>query len=138
MVNKVQRRQVWIFTLFLATFAILSLPGSSVFAVEPEWKENQQTFGGQEKEFPNGMIRKVVREGMPHKNPVDLEEPLQGICPQERNTPQAPEPFYKMTNPLEPTSENLRAGETLFKIDAGPTACKVCHGYGGGGLGVIF
>ncbi|MDA1109598.1 MAG: cytochrome c [Nitrospinae bacterium] len=138
MVNKVQRRQVWIFTLFLATFAILSLPGSSVFAVEPEWKENQQTFGGQEKEFPNGMIRKVVREGMPHKNPVDLEEPLQGICPQERNTPQAPEPFYKMTNPLEPTSENLRAGETLFKIDAGPTACKVCHGYGGDGLGVIF
>jgi mono/diheme cytochrome c family protein len=69
---------------------------------------------------------------------ISQRDDSKGICPQERNTPQAPEPFYKMTNPLEPTSENLRAGETLFKIDAGPTACKVCHGYGGDGLGVIF
>lgn len=67
-----------------------------------------------------------------------LEGQPSGICPQNRNTPQAPDHFHKMTNPLEPTVENLRAGETLFKIDAQPTACKVCHGYGGDGMGIIF
>jgi mono/diheme cytochrome c family protein len=141
MVNKIARRQVGIFTLFLTTFAMLSLLGPAVFAVEavePERKGNPQTFGGQEKEFPNGMIQKVGHEGMSHNNPMDIEEPPQGICPQERNTAQAPEPFDKMTNPLDPTPQNLRAGETLFKIDAQPTACKVCHGFGGDGMGVIF
>ncbi|GJL79566.1 MAG: hypothetical protein NPINA01_25550 [Nitrospinaceae bacterium] len=67
-----------------------------------------------------------------------LAEKPPGICPQERNTPQAPEAFYKMTNPLEPTPDNLQAGKALFKIDARPTACKVCHGYGGDGMGIIF
>jgi len=84
------------------------------------------------------MIRRVTHEGMPHKNTLDVEEPPPGICPQKRNTPQAPEPVYRMTNPLEPTPENLQAGEALFEIDAQPTACKVCHGFGGDGLGVIF
>lgn len=138
MVNKIARRQVGIFTLFLTTFAMLSLSGPAVFAVEPEQKGNPQTLELQDKTFSNGMIRKVVHEETPQKVPIHVEGQPPGICPQERNTPQAPEPFLKMTNPLEPTSENLRAGEALFKIDAQPTACKVCHGYGGDGMGVIF
>ncbi len=70
---------------------------------------------------------------------LDLNESkVSGICPQQRNTPQAPEAFQGMTNPLDPTPDNLRAGKLLFKIDAKPTACKVCHGYGGDGMGIIF
>ncbi len=83
-------------------------------------------------------IRLVVHGGAPHppKKAVVDEQP--GICPQQRNTPQAPREIQAMTNPLEPTAKNLTAGETLFKIDAQPTACKVCHGLGGDGLGIIF
>ncbi len=138
MVNKIARQQVGKVALFLAIFAILSLQGTDTLALEMEQKGNSQTLKFQDAIFPEGMILKVVHEGGAHKIPGDFEEPLPGICPQMRNTPQAPEAFYQMTNPLNPTPKNLQAGEALFKIDAQPTACKVCHGFGGDGMGVIF
>ncbi|MFQ5450023.1 MAG: c-type cytochrome [Nitrospinaceae bacterium] len=61
----------------------------------------------------------------------------QGICPQDRTTPQAPEGIYHQKNPLKPTPGNLSAGESLFQIDAQPTACKICHGASGNGLGMM-
>ena len=61
----------------------------------------------------------------------------QGICPQTRTTPQAPDEFLKMKNPLELTVENLTRGEDLYQWSAEPSACKVCHGATGNGLGMM-
>jgi mono/diheme cytochrome c family protein len=61
-----------------------------------------------------------------------------GICPQERKTARAPDKIYHLENPLKPTTHNLVAGETLFKIDAKPTVCRVCHGFSGNGMGILF
>lgn len=60
-----------------------------------------------------------------------------GVCPQVRATAQAPEDIRQLKNPLPPTPENLAAGEGLFTTDAQPTACKVCHGVTGNGLGMM-
>jgi mono/diheme cytochrome c family protein len=138
MVTNVTKRQVGVFTLFLTTVAFFFLSASAVFALEAERTDDRQTLEIADKTFSEGTVRKVGHEGLPHNDPVDFAEPPPGICPQERNTPKAPEPIYRMTNPLAPTAKNLQAGETLFKIDARPTACKVCHGFGGDGMGVIF
>ncbi len=83
-------------------------------------------------------VRPVVHGGAPHPPKKAVTDETSGICPQPRHTPQAPVEYDTMTNPLEPTARNLTAGEALFKIDAKPTACKVCHGLGGDGLGIIF
>lgn len=61
-----------------------------------------------------------------------------GICPQPRKTATAPDEYLKLENPLEATSENILAGETLFQIDAKPSACRICHGISGDGLGILF
>lgn len=61
-----------------------------------------------------------------------------GICPQERKTVKAPDKYLKMKNPLEATPQNILAGKTLFQVDAHPTACRVCHGVSGDGLGILF
>ncbi len=82
-------------------------------------------------------IQRIMHQGAPHeKTPKELVQ--SGICPQKRQTPQAPDWIYNQDNPLEPTAKNIQAGEALFKLDAQPTACKVCHGLGGDGLGTIF
>ncbi|GJL79565.1 MAG: hypothetical protein NPINA01_25540 [Nitrospinaceae bacterium] len=60
-----------------------------------------------------------------------------GVCPQLRVTAQAPEDIYRQKNPLEPTQENLDAGQSLFRIDSQPTACKICHGVKGNGFGMM-
>ncbi len=60
-----------------------------------------------------------------------------GICPQPRVTVQAPDDIYNLTNPLEPTQKNLDAGKSLFRVDVQPTACKVCHGVTGNGMGMM-
>ena len=65
------------------------------------------------------------------------EEPA-GICPQPRQTVTAPDEYLKFVNPLEATPQNVLAGKTLFYVDAQPTACRVCHGISGDGLGVLF
>jgi hypothetical protein len=61
-----------------------------------------------------------------------------GICPQPRKTVTAPDEYLKLKNPLEATPQNILAGKTLFHVDAQPTACRVCHGISGDGLGVLF
>lgn len=61
-----------------------------------------------------------------------------GICPQPRHTPQAPREYRDLRNPLQPTPEHIMAGKTLFQFDAQPTACRICHGIGGDGLGIMF
>ncbi len=60
------------------------------------------------------------------------------ICPQPRQTPTAPADFLKMKNPLEATPQNILAGKTLFQVDAKPSACRICHGISGDGLGIMF
>jgi mono/diheme cytochrome c family protein len=60
-----------------------------------------------------------------------------GTCPQLRVTAQAPEDIYHLKNPLEPTQKNLDAGESLFRVGAQPTACKICHGVVGNGFGMM-
>jgi len=60
-----------------------------------------------------------------------------GNCPQSRMTAQAPEGIYQLNNPLEPTQKNLDAGESLFRVEAQPTACKICHGVEGNGFGMM-
>lgn len=60
-----------------------------------------------------------------------------GTCPQMRVTAQAPEDIYQYKNPLEPTQQNLDAGESLFRVEAQPTACKICHGAVGNGFGMM-
>jgi len=61
-----------------------------------------------------------------------------GICPQPRKTVTAPDDFLQLKNPLTPTPQNILAGKTLFQVDAKPSACRVCHGISGDGLGVMF
>ena len=76
-----------------------------------------------------GMQQQRYHHGMGHLG--------QGICPQSRTTVQAPDEFLKMKNPLKPDPDNLFAGESFFQTDAQPTACKVCHGIVGNGMGMM-
>ncbi len=71
------------------------------------------------------------------QNILNSDEP-DGICPQPRKTPKAPEKYLNMQNPLEPTPQNILAGKTLFQIDAKPSQCRICHGISGNGLGIMF
>jgi mono/diheme cytochrome c family protein len=60
-----------------------------------------------------------------------------GICPQIRKTVQAPQNILTQKNPLKKNGEVLYEGESLFQIAAQPTACKICHGVTGNGLGIM-
>ncbi len=60
-----------------------------------------------------------------------------GFCPQARSTPPAPDKFLKMKNPLKPNRDIVEKGKALFQYEAQPTACKVCHGSLGNGLGIM-
>jgi hypothetical protein len=60
-----------------------------------------------------------------------------GFCPQARSTPSAPDEFLKMKNPLEINRDNREKGKALFQYGAQPTACKVCHGSLGNGMGIM-
>jgi len=75
------------------------------------------------------------------ENP-DLPEPYlriaaSGICPQIRNTRSASSHQTKQSNPLPATTENLIVGEKLYRKDAKPTACYLCHGRRGNGNGSL-
>ncbi|MBT5472571.1 MAG: cytochrome c [Nitrospina sp.] len=60
-----------------------------------------------------------------------------GFCPQARSTPPAPDKYLKMKNPLESNRDIVEKGKALFQYEAQPTACKVCHGSLGNGLGIM-
>lgn len=129
-------KSLFILFLVFCLFFVVSIP--QIYSQETGNEMNQGIFSSKNEPGSEPGILKVEHKGLPHKV-LDLSDGgVSGICPQQRNTPQAPEPFLGMTNPLDSTPQNLKAGETLFKIDARPTACKVCHGFGGNGLGIIF
>lgn len=75
--------------------------------------------------------------GQEHQRHHGDGRPGSGICPQTRTTPRAPEEDYDKKNPLEATRRNLDVGESLFNLLAEPTACKICHGAKGNGLGLM-
>ena len=82
-----------------------------------------------------------VRHGLRQHRQHDMHHGTghmgKGSCPQLRFTASAPDGFLKLKNPLTPSSKNLIAGESLFHTDAQPTACKVCHGLVGNGMGMM-
>lgn len=80
----------------------------------------------------------MMRQGKgPGMHPHSMGFGGKGICPQLRVTAQAPEDIDRSKNPLEPTQKNLEAGESLFRVEAQPTACKICHGVVGNGFGMM-
>ena len=60
-----------------------------------------------------------------------------GICPQPRNTKQAPPKYKQKINPLLATTQNIEKGKLLYQVEAKPTACKMCHGIRGNGNGQL-
>lgn len=60
-----------------------------------------------------------------------------GICPQNRNTRRAPNSYLEKLNPIPKNEANFKAGEVLYQEKAKPTACRLCHGYRGGGNGKL-
>ena len=60
-----------------------------------------------------------------------------GICPQPRKTQKAPSRYFRRTNPLPASPENIERGKTLYQKEAKPTACKMCHGVRGNGNGSL-
>lgn len=80
----------------------------------------------------------MMRHGKgPGVHPHSMGFGGKGVCPQPRVTVQAPDDIYSLKNPLDPTQKNLDLGKSLFRVDAQPTACKVCHGVTGNGMGMM-
>ena len=75
--------------------------------------------------------------GQPHHKHHGEGRRGAGICPQTRTTVNAPEEDYNKKNPLGPSRKNLDAGESLYNLLAEPSACKICHGAEGNGLGLM-
>ncbi len=86
-------------------------------------------------------ISKPINPEAGKSNFLDVKEKAKlvfaglGICPQNRNTRQAPNSYLEKTNPVLKNAENLKAGEILYQEKAKPTACRLCHGYRGSGNG---
>ncbi len=82
-----------------------------------------------------------VRHGLRQSRHHDMHHGMghmgKGSCPQPRATASAPDEFLKLKNPLKSSSYNVFAGESFFQTDAQPTACKVCHGLTGNGMGMM-
>jgi len=82
-----------------------------------------------------------VRHGLRQYRQNDMHHGMghmgKGSCPQVRFTVSAPDEFLKLKNPLKSDSKNLFAGESFFHTDAQPTACKICHGSTGNGMGMM-
>ena len=82
-----------------------------------------------------------VRHGLRQHGQHDMHHGMghmgKGSCPQSRFTALAPGEFLKLKNPLRPNSGDLIAGDSLFHTDSQPTACKVCHGLTGNGMGMM-
>ncbi len=81
--------------------------------------------------------RLALHEGGLHELP-GVGDADSGACPQPRNTEKAPDDIYNRKSPLSPTPENILAGKILFNFEARPTVCKLCHGFTGNGMGILF
>ena len=78
-----------------------------------------------------------MRHRMSSKEHHGLGSEGLGVCPQKRFTAEAPDELLNKENPVENSFANLEKGRSFFQTDAQPTACKVCHGPGGNGLGMM-
>ena len=87
--------------------------------------------------FPGPSVRHGLRQYRQHDMHHGMGHMGKGSCPQMRFTASAPDKFLKLKNPLISNSKNLFAGESFFHTDAQPTACKVCHGSTGNGMGMM-
>lgn len=58
-------------------------------------------------------------------------------CPQPRFTEKAPEPTYRLINPLQKLDAVVGAGEELYQKTAGKVSCMKCHGKQGDGFGAM-
>lgn len=116
----------WYLYLGLAGIVFLSVTGVEGLGM----RDGQSVQNGD----PNDLLAFHDRKDQPG---IVTDQTSPGICPQPRNTPRAPNEYLVMKNPLPLTEANFFAGEALFKIDAKPTACRVCHGFKGNGLGII-
>ena len=87
--------------------------------------------------FSGPSVRHGLRQYRQHDMHHGMGHMGKGSCPQVRFTVPAPKEFLKLKNPLKSDSINLFAGESLFHTDAQPTACKICHGSTGNGMGMM-
>ena len=87
--------------------------------------------------FSGPSVRHGLRQYRQHDMHHGMGHMGKGSCPQVRFTVPAPDEFLKLKNPLKSDSINLFAGESLFHTDAQPTACKICHGSTGNGMGMM-
>ena len=87
--------------------------------------------------FSGPSVRHGLRQYRQHDMHHGMGHMGKGSCPQVRFTVSAPDEFLKLKNPLKSDSINLFAGESLFHTDAQPTACKICHGSTGNGMGMM-
>jgi len=87
--------------------------------------------------FSGPSVRHGLRQYRQHDMHHGMGHMGKGSCPQVRFTAPAPDEFLKLKNPLKSDSKNLFAGESLFHTDAQPTACKICHGSTGNGMGMM-
>ena len=90
-----------------------------------------------EEAFSGPSVRHGLRQYRQHDMHHGMGHMGKGSCPQVRFTVPAPDEFLKLKNPLKLDSKNLFAGESLFHTDAQPTACKICHGSTGNGMGMM-
>jgi mono/diheme cytochrome c family protein len=61
--------------------------------------------------------------------------PGPGECPQPRFTGKAPERYYVMNNPLEPSASRIASAERVYSGKVGGAKCALCHGSTGNGKG---
>ena len=87
--------------------------------------------------FSGPSVRHGLRQYRQHDMHHGMGHMGKGSCPQVRFTVSAPDEFLRLKNPLKLDSINLFAGESLFHTDTQPTACKVCHGSTGNGMGMM-
>ena len=87
--------------------------------------------------FSGPSVRHGLRQYRQHDMHHGMGHMGKGSCPQVRFTVSAPDEFLRLKNPLKPDSINLFVGESLFHTDAQPTACKICHGSTGNGMGMM-
>ena len=87
--------------------------------------------------FSGPSVRHGLRQYRQHDMHHGMGHMGKGSCPQVRFTVSAPDEFLKLKNPLKSDSKNLFAGESFFHTDAQPTACKICHGSTGNGMGMM-
>ncbi len=129
-------KRLWIFSIRTvrdsAIFLFFALFSAGVsWGIENAYQEMEAQPGNKENLFL------AMHFGQSHDQHHGEGRKSSGICPQTRTTPQAPEEDYKMKNPLKPSRQNLARGESLFNLLAQPTACKICHGAKGNGLGIM-